>query len=77
MLTFCSIHTTTGVILGTPGAGNGLDHANMRDVLASIEDKRLMIFLHPHYGVGKDRTIMIKTTFSLSLYLNTNIHTRT
>ena len=24
----------------------------MREVLTSIEDKQLMIFLHPHYGVG-------------------------
>jgi aminocarboxymuconate-semialdehyde decarboxylase len=43
-----------GVILGTPGAGKGLDHEEMRDVLAAIEDKGLMIFLHPHYGVGNE-----------------------
>lgn len=43
-----------GVILGTPGAGNGLDHDDMRDVLASIEEKGLLIFLHPHYGVGNE-----------------------
>jgi len=41
-----------GVILGTPGAGDGLDHANMRDVLEAIADEGLMVFLHPHYGVG-------------------------
>lgn len=39
-----------GVILGTPGAGKGLDHEGVRDILAAIEDKDLMIFLHPHYG---------------------------
>jgi predicted TIM-barrel fold metal-dependent hydrolase len=43
-----------GVILGTPGAGNGLDHEDMRDVLSSIQDKGLLIFLHPHYGVGNE-----------------------
>ena len=43
-----------GVILGTPGAGNGLDHENMRDVLAEIERNGMMIFLHPHYGVGNE-----------------------
>ena len=39
-----------GVILGTTGAGNGLDHENMRDVLGAIEDNNLMVFMHPHYG---------------------------
>lgn len=43
-----------GVILGTPGAGNGLDHDNMRDVLSAIAEANLMIFLHPHYGVGNE-----------------------
>ncbi len=41
-----------GVILGTPGAGNGLDHENMRDVLEAIASEGYMVFLHPHYGVG-------------------------
>ena len=41
-----------GVILGTPGAGHGLDHIGMRDILAKIEDMNYMVFLHPHYGVG-------------------------
>lgn len=43
-----------GVILGTPGAGNGLDHDNIREVLAAIAEKNYMIFLHPHYGVGNE-----------------------
>ncbi len=47
-----SMSCIKGVILGTPGAGKGLDHANMRDVLHSIESENLMVFLHPHYGVG-------------------------
>lgn len=41
-----------GVILGTPGAGKGLDHENMRAVLEAIADEGYMVFLHPHYGVG-------------------------
>ena len=40
--------------VGTPGAGSGIDHANMRDVLLAIEAAGLMIFLHPHYGVGNE-----------------------
>eukprot|EP01038_Epipyxis_sp_PR26KG_P009329 gene9329-12571_t len=43
-----------GVILGTPGAGNGLDHENMRDILHAIEKNNYTIFLHPHYGVGNE-----------------------
>ena len=43
-----------GVILGTPGAGKGLDHDNVRDMLLAIEDKGYPIFLHPHYGVGNE-----------------------
>lgn len=43
-----------GVILGTPGAGKGLDDENMRDVLGAIEENNLMIFMHPHYGVGNE-----------------------
>lgn len=43
-----------GVILGTPGAGDGLDHDNVRDMLVAIEDQGLPIFLHPHYGVGNE-----------------------
>jgi len=43
-----------GVILGTPGAGNGLDHDNIRDVLHCLADNDMMVFLHPHYGVGNE-----------------------
>ena len=27
----------------------------MREVLAAIQDANLMIFLHPHYGVGNEQ----------------------
>lgn len=47
-----SLSAIKGVILGTPGAGSGLDHANCRDMLLAIEASGLPIFLHPHYGVG-------------------------
>ena len=48
------LYMCIGVILGTPGAGHGLDHENMKDVLHAISDAGLLIFLHPHYGVGND-----------------------
>jgi len=47
-----SLSHIKGIILGTPGAGSGLDHSNCRDMLMAIEDSGLPIFLHPHYGVG-------------------------
>jgi aminocarboxymuconate-semialdehyde decarboxylase len=43
-----------GVILGTPGAGNGLDHENVREVLEAVADEGYVAFLHPHYGVGNE-----------------------
>lgn len=43
-----------GVILGTPGAGKGIDHDNMFDVLGEIEKNDYTIFLHPHYGIGNE-----------------------
>ncbi len=43
-----------GVILGTPGAGRGLDHEGMRDLLHAIADAGYPVFLHPHYGVGNE-----------------------
>lgn len=49
-----SLNRIKGVILGTPGAGDGLDHDNVKDVLAAISDAGFMIFLHPHYGVGNE-----------------------
>lgn len=39
-----------GVILGTPGAGKGLDDKGMFDILREIESHKYTIFLHPHYG---------------------------
>jgi aminocarboxymuconate-semialdehyde decarboxylase len=49
-----SLSAIRGVILGTPGAGDGLDAPNTRDMLLAIEDSGLPIFLHPHYGVGNE-----------------------
>ena len=43
-----------GVILGTPGAGKGLDDEKILDVLHTISENQYMIFLHPHYGVGTE-----------------------
>ena len=49
-----SLSKIRGVILGTPGAGHGLDDIALRNMLHSIADNDFMIFLHPHYGVGNE-----------------------
>eukprot|EP01036_Dinobryon_divergens_P029852 gene29852-39016_t len=46
--------TIKGVILGTPGAGKGLDDPALRDMLQLIAEEQLTVFLHPHYGVGNE-----------------------
>ncbi|KII92617.1 hypothetical protein PLICRDRAFT_478532 [Plicaturopsis crispa FD-325 SS-3] len=40
-----------GVIMGTRGVGKGLDDDALDPVWAAIEEKGLVVFLHPHYGV--------------------------
>lgn len=52
-----------GVILGTPGAGKGLDDPEMFEILAEIESNNFMIFLHPHYGFSL--VFIISTCLSL------------
>ena len=44
-----------GFILGTSGAGRGLDHPEFLPVLAAIEATGLPVFLHPHYGIGNEQ----------------------
>jgi aminocarboxymuconate-semialdehyde decarboxylase len=43
-----------GIIIGTTGAGKGLDDEALRDVWAALADKKLVSFVHPHYGVGNE-----------------------
>jgi len=43
-----------GLIMGTRGVGNGLDDEALEPVWAAVERAGLVIFLHPHYGVGSD-----------------------
>ena len=41
-----------GAIIGTTGAGNGLDDPALDPVWAAAERFGLMLFVHPHYGLG-------------------------
>lgn len=40
-----------GVILGTSGLGKGLDDSDLVPIFKALADKKLTIFLHPHYGL--------------------------
>ena len=46
-----SLFALLACLPASTGAGNGLDHDNMKDVLGAIEASGYPIFLHPHYGV--------------------------
>ena len=43
-----------GVILGTSGAGNGLDDPALEQVYSALAENDMPVFLHPHYGVGNE-----------------------
>jgi aminocarboxymuconate-semialdehyde decarboxylase len=43
-----------GVILGTKGLGKGLDDPALDPIWSELEKQKLMTFIHPHYGIGKD-----------------------
>ncbi|KAJ6144817.1 hypothetical protein N7470_008712 [Penicillium chermesinum] len=40
-----------GVIMGTGGLGAGLDDPRLDPIWGALEETRLVIFLHPHYGL--------------------------
>ena len=44
--------TLCGAILGTRGLGRGLDDPRLEPLWRMVEEKGLMLFLHPHYGIG-------------------------
>jgi aminocarboxymuconate-semialdehyde decarboxylase len=43
-----------GAVIGTIGAGNGLDDPEMDAIWAAAERDGLMLFVHPHYGLGRE-----------------------
>ncbi|MCJ1275019.1 hypothetical protein MMC21_002819 [Puttea exsequens] len=40
-----------GIIFGTTGLGSGLDDPSLDPIWSSIQEKGMLIFLHPHYGL--------------------------
>ena len=43
-----------GVVIGTTGAGRGLDDPALDCMWQAAEREGLMIFVHPHYGLGNE-----------------------
>jgi aminocarboxymuconate-semialdehyde decarboxylase len=41
-----------GVIVGTAGFGQGLDDPALDPVWEKVQEKNMVVFVHPHYGVG-------------------------
>lgn len=41
----------SGIIMGTRGVGNGLDDVALEPVWEALQETKLVIFIHPHYGV--------------------------
>jgi aminocarboxymuconate-semialdehyde decarboxylase len=41
-----------GIIMGTKAIGKGLDDPEMEPVWQALAETRLVVFLHPHYGLG-------------------------
>ena len=41
-----------GIIISTRGVGQGLDDPTLEPLWASLAETGLVVFLHPHYGVG-------------------------
>ncbi|KAG9230147.1 2-amino-3-carboxymuconate-6-semialdehyde decarboxylase-like protein [Amylocarpus encephaloides] len=46
-----SLKYTRGVILGTTGLGKGLDDEALLPIFKALQDAKLPVFLHPHYGL--------------------------
>ncbi|KZF26681.1 uracil-5-carboxylate decarboxylase [Xylona heveae TC161] len=40
-----------GIIMGTSGLGSGLDDPALDPIYAALQAQRLLVFLHPHYGL--------------------------
>jgi len=47
-----SLPNLKGIIMGSRGVGSGLDDERLEPVWAALAKAGLVVFLHPHYGVG-------------------------
>ncbi|OAA67405.1 uracil-5-carboxylate decarboxylase [Cordyceps fumosorosea ARSEF 2679] len=43
-----------GIILGTSGLGKGLDDPRLLPLFNAVADAKLLVFLHPHYGLPNE-----------------------
>jgi len=49
-----SLQYVRGVILGTTGLGKGLDDPELIPIFEALQEAKLPIFLHPHYGLPSE-----------------------
>lgn len=49
-----SLPGVKGIILGTHGAGIGMDDVNLLPVYSAIAETQLVVFVHPHYGIDQE-----------------------
>jgi predicted TIM-barrel fold metal-dependent hydrolase len=49
-----SLEYMRGVIMSTSGCGKGLDDPDLLPLYAQAAESDLMIFIHPHYGIGNE-----------------------
>jgi aminocarboxymuconate-semialdehyde decarboxylase len=54
-----------GIILSTHGLGRGLDDSRMAPVWETLVNRDMVVFVHPHYGVGNE----LYSDYGHSLYL--------
>ncbi|KXT13442.1 hypothetical protein AC579_9902 [Pseudocercospora musae] len=49
-----SLKHCRGVVIGTSGLGQGLDDSNLDPIWQALEKHKMLVFLHPHYGLPSD-----------------------
>ena len=49
-----SLRYCRGIILGTSGLGKGLDDPDLLPIFQAVASAKLVIFLHPHYGLPNE-----------------------
>lgn len=66
-----------GIILGTKGLGKGLDDPALDEVWQKLEEKQLIVFVHPHYGMDDGNKLFDGYGHSLHLALGFPFETTT
>ncbi|KXT05393.1 hypothetical protein AC578_11092 [Pseudocercospora eumusae] len=49
-----SLKHCRGVVIGTSGLGQGLDDSELDPIWQALEKHKMLVFLHPHYGLPSE-----------------------